>query len=108
MKNKPVLSLSGIPDWIYWTDKPDIVIQEITEQTEIRLNSESKSEYFLLNKLFQGLFFVSYFLFFISLFVGCELLFGKIAITTLFLISFCLSKHFNFALGVKNKTIIIL
>lgn len=107
LKNKPVLSLSGIPDWIYWTDKPDIVIQEITEQTEIRLNSESKSEYFLLNKLFQGLFFVSYILFFISLFVGCELLFGKIAITTLFLISFCLSKHFNFALGVKNKTIII-
>lgn len=107
LKNRPNLSISGVPDWIYWTDKPDIVIQEITEQTEIKLNSDSKSEYFLLNKLFQGLFFVSYILLFLSLFVGCEIVLGKIAIATLFLISFRLSKRLNFTLGVKNKTIVI-
>lgn len=53
-------TLNNIPDWVYWANKPDLIIQEITEQNEIKLNNESKSEYFLLNQLFQGVCFVAY------------------------------------------------
>lgn len=54
------------PSWVYWSYKPDKVVLEITDQTELKLKSETRSEWLILNQLFQGLHFI----FLVSLVVG--------------------------------------
>lgn len=47
------------PDWLFWSFRPDRVVMDLTEQTEIKLNSDTRSEWLILNQLFQGLHFIS-------------------------------------------------
>lgn len=45
-----------IPSWIYWSNHPDIIARELREDTEIRLQSETRSEFFLFNQFAQVLY----------------------------------------------------
>lgn len=54
------------PSWVYWSYQPDKVVLELTDQTELKLKSETRSEWLILNQLFQGLHFI----FLVSLIVG--------------------------------------
>ena len=45
-----------IPSWIYWSSHPDIIARELREDTEIRLQSETRSEFYLFNQFAQVLY----------------------------------------------------
>ena len=46
------------PDWVFWSSRPDKVLRELTDQTELKLNSETRSEWLILNQLFEGIYFI--------------------------------------------------
>lgn len=63
------LSDDDFPNWVFWSSRPGKVLRELTDQTELKLKSETRSEWLILNQLFEGIY--------------CILLVGLITLTIL-------------------------